>query len=122
MNNLPSLCLSPAQEVLKHKIRYAVEPDNPMLVKLWLGTDLEESLSHSLMRRQYLSQFNLLLETVLDELIPTHWRRICLDNIYLPLCGLKKLVNDDDSEKQLQNLFNELAISTRYVERSLSSN
>ncbi len=110
----------PTQQ-LEQKIRMGTEPDNMMLIKLWLSIGQSDNLSTQTLRERYSAQFQLLLETVLDDLVPNHWRRTCLDNIYLPLSSLKKIANDDKSEQHLQQLFNELAVSTRYVEKSLSS-
>jgi hypothetical protein len=106
---------------LEQKIRTGAEPDNLMLIKLWLSVGQFDNLSTKKLCERYTAQFHLLLETVLDDLVPNHWRRTCLDNIYLPLSSLKKIANNDKSEQHLQHLFNELAVSTRYVEKSLSS-
>lgn len=92
-----------------------------MLIKLWLSLGQSDDLPTINLRERYTAQFYLLLETVLDDLVPIHWRRTCLDNIYLPLSSLKKVASDDKSEQHLQHLFHELAVSTRYVEKSLSS-
>ncbi|MDO6507131.1 hypothetical protein Q4506_09750 [Colwellia sp. 4_MG-2023] len=110
-----------ATQLLEQKIRTGTEPDNIMLLKLWLSIGQSDNLSTKLLRERYTAQFYLLLETIVDDLVPRHWRCTCLDNIYLPLSSLKKIANDDKSEQHLQHLFNELAISTHYVERSLSS-
>lgn len=111
---------SVAINMLAHKIRQGSEPDNPALIHLWLSCQQTQNQSIDKLRASHTAQFRLLLETVLDELVPAHWRRICLDNIYLPLSTLKKLSNNESSEQHLRSLFNELAISTRYVENSLN--
>ena len=104
---------------LRDKIRHGTEPDNPLIIKLWLDHYDQDYLSIEKSRERLTHQFNLLLETVLDDLVPVHWRRTCLDNIYIPLSSLKKLANDPSSEQHIQSLFTELAVSTRYVEKSL---
>ena len=108
-------------QLLVNKIRFGTEPDNPMLIKLWLEQTQPEDLSISQLRESYCLQFHTLLDTVVDELVPQHWRRTCLDNIYLPLSSLKKLATNASSEQQVQQLLQELAVSTRYVEKSLTS-
>lgn len=109
-------------ETLRDKIRYGEEPDNPALIPLWFS--IEESEQSTInpaffLRSKYESQFYLLLEAVVDELIPAHWRRVCLDNIYKPLSSLQRLARDDDSKKRLSKLLHELSTSCRYVEQSL---
>jgi hypothetical protein len=67
-------------------------------------------------RRQHLEwQFRLLLDTVMDELIPSHWWCNCLDNIYYPLSSLKKLASDKPSEHYIQQLIHEISVTSNYV-------
>ena len=69
---------------LRNKIRHGEEPDNPTLISLWLSFEedyRDVNTGNSTLEDHYEKQFNLLLETVADELIPVHWRRVCLDNI-----------------------------------------
>ncbi|MDP2562808.1 hypothetical protein [Psychrobium sp. 1_MG-2023] len=98
---------------LKHKIRHGSEPDNPTLIKMWLEHGIVEHLPTPHLREKFTEQFYWLLETVLDKSLPTHWRVTCLDYIYVPLTSLKRFAQDDQSSKHLQNLFNELAATTR---------
>ncbi len=108
-----------AYQQLVQKIRHGVEPENPLLITLLLEHQ-HQLTSDKLLQKQCIEHFYLLLETVIDDLVPRHWRRTCLDHIYLPLCSLRRLSNSEQSAQQIQNLFNELAISTQYVEKSLS--
>ncbi|MCH2055781.1 MAG: hypothetical protein MK214_04025 [Thalassotalea sp.] len=105
---------------LEEKIRTGSEPENPMLIRVWLSHGLSENAPTAYLRAQYTAKFQLLLETIVDELVPVHWRISCLDCVYLPLSSLKKLSDCEASEQHLQALLNELAVSTRYVERSLT--
>jgi len=118
-NNLNNISLI----VLRNKIRFGQEPDNPTLIWFWLDQEnivsSKESSSYE-GRRQYEAQFRLLLDTVMDDLVAPHWRRTCLDNIYKPLCSLKRLSDSPESEQHLQLLFNEMSIHCRYVEKSLN--
>ena len=109
----------PFQSALERKIRNGSEPDNPLIIKVWLDSNTIYCEDTKALRLQYTKQFYLLLETVLDELLPRHWRVTCLDNIYIPLSSLKRLVNDEHSQTHLSDLYRELAITTRYVEASL---
>ncbi len=118
-----------ALDELRHKIRWAQEPDNPNLITLWLaGERCCESVaqhapcpncSNAQQRRCYEQQFHLLLETILDELLPAHWRCSCLDLIYQPLQRLKALSNTKASNARLLGLYHELAITSHYVRASL---
>jgi len=110
-----------ATEKLATKIRSGSDPDNPMLIKIWLEHYQMADLPIEQFRAIHHQQFSLLLETVIDELVPNHWRKTCLDHIYLPLSSLRKLVTDEQSQAQLNSLFNELVICTSYVEKSLSN-
>lgn len=110
-------------KIIRNKIRNAQEPDNPTLISLWLAMEEQHQSDITFncsLQSQYESQFYLLLETIVDELIPTHWRRICLDNIYKPLGSLQRITNDEQSKQHLSQLFDELSVSCRYVEQSLN--
>jgi hypothetical protein len=49
-------------------------------------------------RRQHIQwQSRLLLDTVMDELIPSHWRCHCLNNIYSLISSFKKLASGQPS-------------------------
>ena len=119
MSNITDISENPSLRVLRNKIRYGTEPDNPTLIRLWFSLDAPNPNCVFQIRRHFEAQFRLLLETVADELIPAHWRWLCLDNIYKPLCSLQKISDDEESELQLKRLFNELSITARYVEHSL---
>ena len=107
---------------LKEKIRYGKEPDNPMLISLWLT---EEERCRDIKNTQqdlschYQAQFYLLLEAVADELNPAHWRRVCLDNIYKPICSLQRTAQTEVSRQKVQKLLQELAVTCEYVKHSL---
>jgi len=114
---------NPSLIALRNKIRFGQEPDNPTLICFWLDQESanssKESSSHE-SRRLYEAQFRLLLDTIMDDLVKPHWRRTCLDNIYKPLCSLKRLSDSQESEQHLQSLFNEMSVHCRYVEKSLN--
>lgn len=117
LQSLYSEC--PFQHTLERKIRHGSDPDNPLIIKIWLDSNTIYCENTKARRLQYTKQFYLLLETVLDELLPSHWRVTCLDNIHIPLSSLQRLVDDEQSKTHLSDLYRELAITTRYVEASL---
>lgn len=109
---------------LRDKIRWGKEPDNPSLISRWLafengGRGNSAQSEARMLRQQYESQFTLLLETVVDELVVAHWRCLCLDNIYRPLQSLKQISDNVRSDNQIQRLIRELAMQSRYVRHSL---
>ena len=107
-------------DALRMKIRNAEEPNNPTLISQWMNIELPPFITPSLSCwKVYVDQFNLLLDTFADELIPAHWRQICLDSIYRPLFILKKLEHNTQSKVQVRQLFHELSITSQYVEASL---
>ncbi len=109
--------------LLRRKIRWGEEPDNPSLIHQWLSQENNDeqhlASSRETLRQRYESQFNLLLEAVVDELVPSHWRCICLDNIYRPLQFLKQISDNKQSEIQIQHLTRELVVQSHYVRHSL---
>ena len=107
---------------LKSKIRHGSEPNNPLLINLWLSQTIAEcptKLTKKQLRQQYESQFRLLLDTIVDELVPSHWRRVCLDNIYIPLTSLQRISDNDKSQRHIRQLMAELNVSCQYVQHSL---
>ena len=108
--------------IIRNKIRFAESPNNPELISLWLAQEsyIQELIDCINIRWQYCEeQFYLLLEVVVDEMLPKHWRQHCLNNIYQPLASLKKLSTSQKSEKRLRQLLTELSISCRYVTATL---
>lgn len=114
---------SHAHHHLDDKIRYGSEPNNPALIHLWLTTQLEGDFAERSVcaqRLEYERQFYLLLEAIVDDLVPVVWRRMCLDNIYQPLSALQRLASDNASRTRVRQLLHELAVNCRYVEPSLN--
>ncbi len=111
-------------------IRRGEQPNKPELIDLWLELDnccslfnhqiqFCECCSLERQRQHYEQQFRLLLETVVDEIVASHWRCICLDNVYRPLANIKRLVKNEQSKQELQALFYELSVTSHYVKGSL---
>jgi hypothetical protein len=111
---LMSLC------TLSQKIRFAMEPDNPVLINQFLNFKLNASTpSKVFYREQLLAQFQLLIDTIADELLPAHWRRQCLDNIYRPLHALQRIADSSHSQQQVLTLTHELRIISHYLQPGL---
>lgn len=115
-------------EDLRERIRYAREPNSPTIVDQWLCYErccLEAChnsacglCASSVQIDLYESQFQLLLEVVADELLPSHWRELCLNSLHRPLSQLRRLLRNTDNKTRLNELFYELASTARYVEKS----
>ncbi|MCV6613775.1 MAG: hypothetical protein OIF35_02280 [Cellvibrionaceae bacterium] len=73
---------------LRLQIRHALYPDKPQLIQQWLLADRccrrarPRNPCHCCDIPSHLSsleaQYQLLLDTISDELLPAHWRCICL--------------------------------------------
>lgn len=115
---------SPINDYLQHvqkQIRFAKEPDNPSLISHYLDIDTCRQKSVESLKQHYERQFRLLLDTVADELIPSHWRCCCLDNINKPLGQLARLfANNQDGQAYLCKLKYELNMTCHYVLSGLS--
>jgi hypothetical protein len=106
---------TPAINLLREKVRYASEENNPQILTLWfMAEQALMSEEPNQYRHLYHAQFYFLLEVISDTLLPKHWRELCLDNIYRPLVELNRLSNCPSSKKQLRHLWLELNITTSY--------
>ncbi|MFV0276929.1 MAG: hypothetical protein ACK5HY_07065 [Parahaliea sp.] len=97
-------------EVLKRKIRYAEEPDNPSLIKRFFQLDTPTTADETLLQRRLRlrGQYVLLFETIEDGNNPRHWRQTCLNVIYRPLYELQILANSNISKQDVSLLFTRL--------------
>lgn len=105
---------------LSQKIRCAEEPDNPMLIRQYL--DMQAHLpkcSLAARRNHFLSQFQLLIETMADECLPPQWRCQCLDHIHVPLLALARLADCQRSKRQVRALTHELRVISHYLQPGL---
>ncbi len=119
---MSALEFQPEINLIRYKIRNGSEPDNPTLFFLWFNYEeklLSDDNCLKFQRSIYESQFNLLLDAVIDELVPKRWRCQCLDQIYRPLTALKRISNNKESESQIKRLLYELSVTSHYVENSL---
>lgn len=122
LNSRITQLLDPGVVLIRDKIRFGKNPNNPELISLWLIQEnfIQEGVGCLSLRRQHCEdQFRLLLEAVVDEMLPKHWRHHCLNHIYQPLASLKKISNSEKSEERLRQLLSELSTSCRYVAASL---
>ena len=105
---------------LEHKIRFALEPDNSIILRQYLDflpTEFCDDIASQ--RRHFIMQCGLLTETIADELLPSHWRRQCLDHFYLPLGALTRLADNHSSKAQILAISYEMQIVTEYIQAGL---
>ena len=106
---------------IRHKVRYADDENNPQLLSFWLmaeqtlfaGSDI--NIDDDEKWQMYQGQFRLLLDVICDNLIPEHWRQLCLDNIYRPLTELNRISHCDMSKKRLRYLWLELNLVLKTI-------
>lgn len=105
-------------KALAHKIRYALEPDNPGLIKHWLEVAGSRRLAGQPLAVQYWHyerQVRLLLDTIADESLPFAWRCTCLDYIYKPMLALRCLARTSDHQRCVSRLQFEVNQICRYA-------
>jgi len=121
--NCSELKVSAATRVyydLSRKIRDAEQPDNPMIIREFLNLEPLPVLKNKAVLRVHLvKQFQLLIDTICDEYLPSYWRRQCLDHIYLPLRSLARLATCRQSREQLRFLNYELQVLSHYFQAGL---
>ena len=75
------------------------------------------SLTREQARRVYLSVFNVLTETICDDLIAKCWRGWCLDNIGKPLSRLRYLSEGQKETKEIAALESQMRLLSSYFLR-----
>jgi len=92
------------------RIRCALEPDEPRLLELYLFETRYLVAWEPLPAWQLFEKsYQLLLDTAADVALPWHWRGLCLDHAYRPLCDLRRLAGDAERRQRLQQLSRRLA-------------
>ena len=89
----------------RQQIRCALDPDEPRLLDQYLGearylAGWEGVAAWPLFEKAY----NLLLDTGRDPILPWHWRSLCLDYAYRPLCELQRLTTNGSQRRRLRQL------------------
>ncbi|MEW5009371.1 MAG: hypothetical protein AB1Y36_08825 [Cycloclasticus sp.] len=105
---------------LSRKIRHAEQPNNTLIISDFLSLPPLSSLKNKAVQRAHsVAQFQLLMDTIADEYLPSHWRCQCLDYIYRPLQSLQGLANCQQSRQQLRYLNYELQLMSHYLQAGL---
>jgi hypothetical protein len=107
---------------LRQLVRNAGQPDHPGLIRAYLERLLPIEAPIDVQRRQFRTQFDLLLDTFSDVCLPVHWRIQCLDAINIPLTALNKLAICTDSQGSIRQMQSELRITSNYFAPTLFIN
>lgn len=119
--------LTDSFDALSHLVRYGLRPEQPRLMQRWLAQSKQAKLDDEALWLLHEHQFYLLLETLCDDLVPSHWRSLCLDHIYQPLMALNELAKScelspeqyDMAQARIRRLGRELTITGQYAAASL---
>ncbi|MCG7531187.1 hypothetical protein MHM98_07450 [Psychrobium sp. MM17-31] len=100
---------------LRNTIRHGLEPEQPQLFQLWFSIE-DEHIENTQVDAWHanINQFQLLLDTFADVIIPSQWRWQCLDHIQRPLIRLSRLVSNANQQQQLKQLLTELRVTSHY--------
>ncbi|CAA0090703.1 Uncharacterised protein [BD1-7 clade bacterium] len=101
--------------LMRYAIRHGIEEDNPSLILSWMSREIRGSEdSADKLWQIYHGQFQLLLDTYADSLVPDHWRSVCLDHINRPLVHMMNIANTDLKRSQVMALFEELRVISHH--------
>lgn len=102
---------------LEYAIRNGHQPDNPCLLDRYLTLGEARAGAYQPATEQravHMRAFNTLLETICDSCIATHWRVLCLDQIYKPLIAMERLASTQTDRAQVRKLHNDLSVLSHY--------
>ncbi len=101
---------------MRHLVRFGEQPDSPCHIQRWF--ELEEAsfprVCNCVKRRVYRRQYDLLIEAVMDDLVPELWRQLCLDYLSRPLNGLAAIAVKPQHQQSVQRLRREMRTQVRY--------
>ena len=96
------------------QIRSAARSDEPRLLGQYLGEARYLAGWEGWPPGRCSKAYNLLLDTGRDPILPWHWRSLCLDYAYRPLCELQRLTTNGSQRRRLRQL------SVRMARRDLA--
>uniref|UniRef100_UPI0035149331 hypothetical protein n=1 Tax=Pontibacterium sp. TaxID=2036026 RepID=UPI0035149331 len=102
---------------LERMIRNGHQPDNPCLLDRYLALGEARASAYrpaAARHAVHMRTYTTLLETICDSCIATHWRVLCLDQIYKPLIAMERLASTQTDKKQIRKLHNDLSVLSHY--------
>ncbi|MCH2191537.1 MAG: hypothetical protein MK188_11485 [Gammaproteobacteria bacterium] len=114
--------IAPYLAGMQEKIRQGSEPDNASLIYEFVNQQIGFAKQASEQEKNsYISLFRVLLETAADEMLPRHWRSLCMDYIQQPLSLLWELAESDESKWEVVKLCHEFKTIGDYVASSINN-
>ena len=102
-------------------IRNGSEPNNPALLQYLVTEQINYANQYSGFERNHIeSLFRVLLDAASDELVPSHWRALCLDYMHAPLSALWDRASCDESRWQVAKLCSEFRIVGDYAASTIN--
>ncbi len=100
---------------LQRQVRYGTSPDDPNILESYLrSSELSASYSKKLAKLKSRKALNTLVETICDDLVPNHWRELCLNNLYRPLASLYKLAKNEEERSLLNKEHYRISVLCNY--------
>lgn len=104
-------------DTLERMIRNGQQPDHPCLLERYLNMCEARAGAYQPVTEQraaHIRTFNILLETICDTCIATHWRALCLDQIYKPLFAIDRLASTQTDKTFVRKLHSNLSVLSHY--------
>ena len=114
--------IAPNLQSLQHKVRYALEPDNPHLLHNFAILQITFARQSEDLRTPCLEAlFRVLLDTAADEILPAHWRSQCFDSLHKPLSELWNSTGCDEHRCRVIRLCQEMTLIGQYAAHSMNN-
>lgn len=114
--------IAPYLVSMQDKIRQGSEPDNAALIYEFVHQQIGfAKQARDQEKISYISLFRVLLETAADELLPRHWRSLCMDYVHQPLSLLWELAESDESKWEVVKLCHEFKTVGEFVAPSINN-
>ncbi|MEM6987415.1 MAG: hypothetical protein AAF499_12850 [Pseudomonadota bacterium] len=107
---------------LERVVRSGELPDRSDLIITWFVLTTAKPTEPLLNQlNTHHRQVLVLLDAIADDLVPTSWRRCCVNNINRPMNALSQLVRCDCNRRALNQLEHEVRQTLAYYEPALSN-
>lgn len=104
---------------IEKAIRFGLDCNNHSMLLSWLIQPENKDFTNKDWDIS-VNQFNVLLETIADELVCSQWRCWCLDNINRPLFRLERHAQTAEQQLIVKLFYHELRLISHYVSAGLN--